>query len=223
MSAIRKTELSGLRLSRAFQLEAKATAEGAVEGLASPFGGEPDAYGDIIAPGAFRSSIERHRKRGTAPALLWAHDAARPVGTWQRLEERPDGLHVKGALNLKSSAGSEAFEHLRHGDVTGLSIGFTLPGGVSDYSGNNRVLREVELHEISLVTIPAADTARIYAVKGLELKSRAELRDLLRESGLSRAAADKLSKGGWPALGISNQPETLAKLADALRKAARKM
>lgn len=34
----------------------------------------------------------------------------------------------------------------------------------------------------------------------LVLNSRAELRDLLIQAGLARGAAEKLSRGGWPAL-----------------------
>lgn len=215
-----KLDMTALRLSPAFSMEAKATAEGVLEGLASPFGGDPDAYGDIIQPGAYSRSLDRHKREKSAPVMLWAHDQSRPVGRWEVLQERADGLHVRGRLNLGTSAGREAFEHLRSGDLNGLSIGFTVAdGGAKRGAGGVRELTDIELHEISLVAIPAARSARVSSVKALELKSRAELRDLLREAGLPKAAADKISRGGYPAL--SGDDIDIDAVADELKEIAR--
>lgn len=214
-----KFDATALRLSPAFPMECKATAQGVVEGLASPFGGEPDSYGDIIAPGAFSRSLSRHRAERTAPAMLWSHATDRPVGAWDTMEEREDGLHVRGRLALNTEAGREAFEHLRAGSTTGLSIGFSVADGGAERDGWSRVLSDLELHEISLVTLPAARRARVTSVK--EIKSRADLRDLLRESGLPRGAAEKLASGGWPALNGDSITETEIKaLATELRAVA---
>ncbi|MHC9235913.1 HK97 family phage prohead protease [Pseudooceanicola sp. 502str34] len=209
------------RLSPAFSLEMKASPQGVIEGLASPFGGTPDSYGDCIAPGAFTKSIASHRAAGTMPALLWAHDPSKPVGTWKRIEERPDGLHAEGQLNLKTQAGQEAFEHVKAGDSTGLSIGFVLPAGATTWREGARWILEADLLEVSLVTIPAAPKARIHSVKSLEIRSRTELRDLLREAGLARAAAEKLSLGGWPAL--AGNETNMAEIGALLRASASKL
>ena len=182
-------------------LETRATAEGRIEGLASPFGGTPDGYGDIIAPGAFKASLAAHAQRGTRPAMLWGHDPSRPVGRWDLIEERADGLHVAGSLNLKTSAGRDAFEHLRAGDLDGLSIGFrTAKGGASlDPATGIRTLSAVELEEVSLVAMPAARAARVRQVKSLA--GPEELRQILRDAGLSHRAADKIARAGFAALG----------------------
>lgn len=220
------TDANPICFSPSFRFEAKASAQGRLAGLASPFGGEPDAYGDVIAPGAFAASLATHKARKTAPAMLWAHDMARPVGAWDVLEERADGLHVEGQLTLSTTDGAEAFEHLRAGAVTGLSIGFMVASGGADYSKTGRILRAVNLAEISLVTIPAASAARVTSVKGapLMLQSAADLHDLLREAGLAKGAADKIVKGGWPALTAkSPETDTLHRLADLLKAAARNL
>lgn len=214
-----------IRLSPSFRFEGKATAQGRIEGLASPFGGEPDAYGDVIAPGAFSKSLAEHAARGTSPAMLWAHDQARPIGVWEKLTEKADGLHVEGMLALSTTDGAEAFEHLRAGAITGLSIGFTVKRDGAEYAPTGRILKAIDLAEISLVTIPAARAARVTAVKGapLMVASQAELEALLRDNGLSRGAAAQIAKGGWPALTKNTQSETLARLADVLGKAAKAM
>jgi HK97 family phage prohead protease len=182
-------------------LEAKASAEGVVEGLASTFGGDPDAYGDLVAPGAFSASLARHSSEGTAPSFLWAHDPGRIVGKWERLEERADGLHVAGRLNLRTEAGREAFEHLRAGDLDGLSIGFRIPRGGSSIDGKTglRTLTAIDLFEISAVAMPANRRARVRHVKSFGCA--AELRELLREAGLPHRAAEKIALAGFAALG----------------------
>lgn len=188
----------------------RANDAGQIEGLASPYGGEPDDFGDIVQPGAFAASIQRQKAQGRLPAMLWHHDMGRPVGRWTDFVETAEGLVARGQLNLSTAAGVEAHAHLKAGDVTGLSIGFH----AVQRKGN--LLVEANLVEVSLVTIPAADRARVREVRSLA--SRAELRDLLIDQGLPRGAADKLSRGGWPALtGPSLDPEDAAAIAHELR------
>lgn len=201
-----KLDMTELRLSPAFAFEAKATAEGIVEGLGAVFGGDPDSYGDVIEPGAFSATLSQHRAEGTSPAMLWSHDPSRPVGRWETLAETTEGLAVRGRLNLKTDAGRQAYEHLLAGDLSGLSIGYQVPDGGADTGRHARRLTRVNLLEVSLVAIPANRRSRIRQVK--HLSSRAELRDLLRENGLPRAAADRLASGGWPALAGNTPDET---------------
>lgn len=191
-----KYDISALSLSPAFALDVKADATGEIEGMASPFGGAPDSYGDIVEPGAYAASLASHAKAGTAPAMLWAHDQSRPVGRWLEMQERQDGLHVRGRLNLKTQAGQEAYEHVRGGDLDGLSIGYTIaPGGASVDRQGVRTLKAVTLHEVSLVTLPAASTARVRRVKSISGPD--ELRDLLRGHGLPVRFCEKVAAGGW--------------------------
>ncbi len=98
-------------------LETKFAADeaGVIAGYASIFGGEPDAYGDVVSPGAFAASLADHRKRGTTPVMLWAHDQSRPIGAWTDIREDAIGLSVKGRLTLESAAGREAHALLKAG------------------------------------------------------------------------------------------------------------
>lgn len=181
--------------------------QGVLEGYASTFGGPPDSYGDVIAPGAFAKSLAAHKAAGTTPVMLWSHDLSRPVGRWLDLAEDARGLKVQGVLNLDTEAGREAFGHAKAGDLNGLSIGFRLPaGGRERRQDGSSILKEIDLAEISLVTIPANGAARITSVKSVQ--TRADLERALRlQCGLSRAAAAKVAAGGWPALAKDESPE----------------
>lgn len=202
--------ISQLRLTPAFELKAAARGEGIIEGLASPFGGPPDAYGDVIAQGAFSESLKSYRDIGAAPAFLWGHDQRAPIGSLTDLEERADGLHIRAALNLGTSQGREAMAHVEGGSATGLSIGYQVPKGGAEDRDGQRLLKKIDLHEISLVAVPAARSARIREVKNLS--SQGELERLLKEAGLARRAAEKLAAGGWPALNQTSETEDIAHL-----------
>lgn len=180
-----------------------AAGEGLVEGYAASFGGV-DWGGDTIAPGAFTDTLKQHHAAGTAPAMLWMHRQAEPIGKWVAMGEDARGLRVRGQLNPGTEAGRKAHAHIKAGDVTGLSIGYDVAPGGSKATATGRTLTKLHLHETSVVTVPMDPRARITGVKSLG--SRADLEDLLRETGLARAAAKKIAAGGWPALSGEAEP-----------------
>jgi Escherichia/Staphylococcus phage prohead protease len=137
--------------------------KGEFAGYASVFG-EPDSYGDTIKPGAFKKTLAARGKAGQ-PAMLWGHDPSQPIGVWTELVEDTRGLKVTGKLVTKTTRGAEAFELLKAGAVTGLSIGFRTRAAERGPNGG-RVVTDIELFEISLVTMPAASKARVTSVRG---------------------------------------------------------
>lgn len=190
MSTKRTTEL---RLAPVYAVKRAPDADaGAFAGYASTFLGQPDSYGDVIAPHAFSASLAEHRAAGTLPSLLWAHRQDTPVGRLTEIREDDVGLWVEGALNQRTTAGKDAYEALRAGDVSGLSIGFQAK------AREGAMLTEVHVLEVSIVCLPANARARVSAIKSLE--SRRELEDLLHDVGLPKAAAKKITSGGWSAL-----------------------
>ncbi len=132
--------------------------EGRFEGYASVFG-KLDDGGDIVMPGAFRKSLGlrgRHRIK-----MLFQHDPKEPVGTWDAIREDDYGLWVEGRL-VQDVPRADALRRLiAKGAVDGLSIGFrTIKSTRASREGHRR-LWEVDLWEISIVTFPMMDLARI--------------------------------------------------------------
>lgn len=134
----------------------------AFTGWASIFG-EPDSYGDTIKPGAFRKAL-LDRKHTGGPAMFWNHDPDQPIGVWTELAEEARGLKVTGRLVTETIKGAEAYALLKAGAVNGLSIGFRARSAERGPNGG-RVLTDIDLVEISLVSLPAANKARITSVK----------------------------------------------------------
>jgi len=130
---------------------------GHFEGYASVFN-VVDRGNDLISPGAFKRSLSDRGTQGVK--FLWQHDPREPLGTLDEIYEDTRGLFVRGRLILDVGRAREAYQLLGAGALDGLSIGFhTLkskhrPDGV-------RLLTEVDLWEISLVTFPMNEQARI--------------------------------------------------------------
>ncbi|TPE50727.1 HK97 family phage prohead protease [Amaricoccus solimangrovi] len=135
--------------------------EGAeIAGYASLFGAT-DQGGDVVAAGAYGASLGRLAAAGGRVKMLWQHDPARPIGVWDEVREDGRGLFVRGRLLTEVQAAREALALLRAGAIDGLSIGYrTL---TAEKSAGGRVLHEVELWEVSLVTFPMLPEARVRA------------------------------------------------------------
>lgn len=161
------------------------------EGYGSVFG-ELDSYADVVAPGAFKRSLREWKTKQRGPALLWQHDTSQPIGVYEEMREDETGLYVKGRLS-DTQMGREAHTLLKDGALSGLSIGFqTLKSKMDDERGV-RTLTEVALWEVSLVTFPANDAARVTVVKSFAMPEEREFEEWLRrDAELTRAEAKRV-------------------------------
>jgi HK97 family phage prohead protease len=142
------------------------------EGYAAVFNtpSEPLPFIERIAPGAFRRSLDSRNDI----KLLWNHDSGTVLGSTRagtmKLYEDQRGLKVKATFP-NTTAGRDAAELLRRGDVDSMSFGFSVPSGGDEWSsdGAERTLKSVRLHEVSIVAFPAySSTAGTTSVRGLD-------------------------------------------------------
>lgn len=202
-------------------LEVKADAQGRITGYGAVFG-NADRQGDIVMAGAFTKSLQRIKATGDMPVMLWSHAQEQPIGRWTSITEDGKGLRVDGVLNLKTERGRDAYEHVKAGDAGGLSIGYQTPKGGREYAGQGIFhLKEVDLFEISVVSVPANPMARIEGVKSID--SKADAVDMLRGAGLSKKAANLFAAGGWTALAGGYDETKLKRLAESIDAATSKM
>lgn len=187
-------------------LDVKFVAEsGVFEGYASVFG-ITDSANDIIAKGAFEKSLARFQSEGRLPPLLWQHDMKEPIGAWREMYEDARGLYVKGELFTADIARArEALRLMRENVVTGLSIGYRVRQSHRDEKSGSRILTDVDLQEVSMVTFPANDGARVSRVKSIfaagQIPSEREFEAFLRDAGLSRKQAKGMIALGYKSLG----------------------
>lgn len=152
------------------------------DGLFSGYGsvfGVVDSYQEVVAPGAFKESLDSR-----VPSLLWQHRSGEPIGVYTAVKEDNVGLHVEGKLALKTTRGAEAYELLKMGAISGLSIGFVTREDSYDRVTSIRTLKKVDLWEVSLVTFPANEAARVANVKSIEsINTLSDAETFLRDAG----------------------------------------
>ncbi len=148
--------------------------EGIISGYASVFN-MVDQHSDLIQKGAFNGLNKQKVK------LLWQHKTEEPIGVIEEIYEDEYGLYFRARLLLELPQAKEAYELLKAKAISGVSIGFKVQN--YDYQGDVRVIKNIDLWEISLVTFPANQKANIIEVKqqfrGKNMKSTEDQQNAL--------------------------------------------
>lgn len=190
-----------------FALQVKDLSEdGTFEGYGSVFG-NIDSYGEKVMPGAFVESLAKHRREGSSVLMLWNHDSREPIGVWEDLAEDSKGLWGKGRFLLDIQRAREVHSLAKAKAIGGLSIGYREVETEPD--GQIRLLKKLDLYEISPVTFPANRRARIESVKSERMDEFArrlrdgdpmpikEFEDILREAGVPKSMATAIASHGY--------------------------
>lgn len=154
--------------------------DGTFEGYASVFGVE-DHHGETVVKGAFQKCLAAGRKI----RMFWQHDRDQPIGIYKDAREDDHGLYVKGKLTRGVQKADEAYLLMQDEAVDSMSIGaYVIKDRITDHKRMKRDFLELDLREISVVTIPALDAARITSVKSLsDVGDIPELEAYLRDVG----------------------------------------
>jgi HK97 family phage prohead protease len=176
---------------------------GEFSGYGSVFG-TTDSYGDVVVKGAFNESLVDWASKGRMPSLLWQHDTKEPIGVYTKMNEDDEGLYVEGRLLIDDDPlAKRAHAHLKAGSLSGMSIGYSLPEGGWHYDSEKDVfvLTKIDLWEVSLVTFPANDEARVAEVKSVlshgQTPSIRQVEHCLRDVGFSARQAKALIADGY--------------------------
>ena len=161
-----------------------------IEGLASTFG-TIDRVGDIIAKGAFSETLTKRM-----PKFLFQHDMDEVLGVIDQASEVEEGLFIKARMPKELPIAQKVLPLLQMGALSDFSIGFNVLDSDTTPDGN-RTIKEIDLWEISIVTIPANPDAKITGVKKLDIdekivdaemaesiNTRKEFEQLLKNTGM---------------------------------------
>jgi HK97 family phage prohead protease len=132
-----------------------------ISGYASLFG-DVDQGGDVVEAGAYAKSLQSLAAAGRRVKMLWQHEPGQPIGVWDEVREDGKGLWVKGRILSSVEKGREAAALISAGAIDGLSIGYRTVKATKNTRGQ-RLLSELELWEVSLVTFPMLPSARVGA------------------------------------------------------------
>lgn len=199
-------------LTKSIPLELKSLTEaGQFSGYGSIFG-NVDKGGDIVAKGAFANSLAEWKKTGRSVPVLWQHQSDQPIGSWDGLKEDATGLFGEASLWLDDAPYARlAYKGMSTKTITGLSIGYRVKEYNVDTETGIYTLKEVDLVEISVVTNPMNDVARIADVKSMveagRLPTLPEFEKFLREAGgFSKSEAAAIAGNGLTKLLSRGEP-----------------
>ena len=164
-----------------FELKESAEQKGVFSGYASVFN-NIDSDKDVIVRGAFVKSLSKRK-----PKLLFQHKTDEPIGLIVDAYEDDTGLYVKCQINLEVEKGAETYSNLKMGVLDKMSIGFKTNDYEMDKTKGVRVLKELDLYEVSIVTFPANDMAEVDSVK--DSSSPKDVEKALRDVGYSNKNA----------------------------------
>lgn len=220
-----KHKFAGLQV-RSFDYEIKAVSD---DGLFSGYGsvfGNVDSYNEVVAKGAFTESIAEIKAKGRTLPTLWQHRSGEPIGNWDinTMKEDAHGLFGEGQLWLGDAPYAKiAYRGMQSRAITGLSIGYYVRDESFDEKTRIRTLKKLDLVEISIVTNPANDDARIDAVKAMiaggRLPSLKEFEQILREAGFSKSQSAVIANRGLSHLlrSESEEPANVSALVDQIK------
>lgn len=183
------------RQTRSLRTELKTRAEGdggelVIEGYFSVFGREtelwPGAF-EEIAPGAFANTLSNDIR------ALINHETRLVLGRNKAgtLELREDsyGLWGQIKINPNDTDAMNLYERVKRGDVDQCSFGFNIVREDTEWREDGSVkwtIREVDLHEVSVVTFPAYEDTGVQARKQQVEEHRARLLEARRQKIIER-------------------------------------
>ena len=167
------------------EVQYKDAGTGSIEGYASTWIRQPDSYGDVVAKGAFTKTLEERWNGGKGIPFLWAHQMDNLksfIGTAEA-DEDDHGLHFVAVFDDTEEA-QKVRQLYKDGRLRKFSFAFDIKdqGSVTLEDGTKaNELRELDLFEISAVTVPANDDAGVVDVKSGRRNSKAD-EDKIRQA-----------------------------------------
>ena len=189
---------------RSFDLQVKSVNDGGTFTGYGSVWNVVDSYREKVAPFAFTDSLAALAAKGRKLPILWQHNRDDPIGVWDLLKEDEYGLYGEGTLWLDEAQNARrAYRGMKDTAITGLSIGYYVKDDSFDETTRIRTLKALDLREVSIVTDPALDDARIDTIKAKlaagETLTEREFGRILRERGFSRSDADAIADVGFKA------------------------
>lgn len=162
-------EEKGRKMAFFKSFEMKANENGGIAGYFSTYDKTPDSYGDIIEPGAFTKTFEKRAESGHPFPLCFNHDFSSVIGAVDKIEDTEKGPYIEAHF-LDTQLAQDVRKMLQSGAIYQFSFAYDVldrrnPTEEEEKSGIANVLKELEVFEISVVTVPANQNAVATEVK----------------------------------------------------------
>ena len=176
--------------------EMKAADNGIVEGYFSTYDKTPDSYGDIIEPGAFTETIKAREESGHPFPLCFNHDFSAVIGAVDSVEDTEKGPFIRAHF-LDTTQAQDVRKMLQSGAIYQFSFAYDIKGRRNpteeeEKAGVTNVLTDLEVFEISVVTVPANQNAVATEVKSIEPETKQGRRNRKADEEIIRTCIKSL-------------------------------
>ena len=188
-----------------------------IEGYAST--NDIDRSGDVVSATVWEKGLENYLKN---PIILAYHDYKRPIGRMVEHKTDSKGLWIKARI---SSAAEDVFKLVKDGVMTAFSIGFMVKDAEYNQAAEVFLIKEIELHEISVVPVPCNQNTLFSLSKAFESAEDYNSYKLLFAPKDAQAKELETPQGGTnkPTKEWNMTPEEIqAQIAKAATEAAEK-
>lgn len=133
------------------------------EGYASTYN-NVDLGDDVVMEGAFDNTMKT--KKPNNIKILYQHDMRMPLGIATEFRDDKNGFFIRAKMPKEHSQAKDVMALMKCGAIDSMSIGY-IPVKFDYDDRGTRLLKEIDLHEVSLVTMPMNPKAMITAMKAV--------------------------------------------------------
>lgn len=132
---------------------------------------DKDRAGDVITAAAWSKGIENYRKN---PVLLYQHDHGKPIGRVEKVSVDKKGIFVEAYVSDAAENLHGVQTLIKDGALKSFSVGFMIKDGKYDRGSDTTLITDVELHEISVVSVPCNQESLFSVRKSFESNTEYE-------------------------------------------------
>ena len=179
-------------------IELKADEVGGISGFFSTYDKTPDSYGDIITPGAFTNTLKKREESGHPFPLCFNHDFSAVIGAVDSVKDTEKGPFIEAHF-LDTQLAQDVRKMLQSGAIYQFSFAYDVLKARAPYedeakAGVMNVLEELEVFEISVVTVPANQNAVVTEVKAVEPETKSGRRNSKADEDVINDTIGQLDK-----------------------------
>ena len=159
---------------------------------------DKDRAGDIVTAQAWAKGVDYYRKN---PVLLYQHDHSKPIGRVEKISVDRKGIFVEAYVSDAAEKLHGVQTLIEDGALKSFSVGFKVKDGRYDRASDTTMITDVELHEISVVSVPCNQESLFSVRKSFESNDDY---DQFKKS-LKEASADEIKSMSGIYVGITNE------------------
>lgn len=126
---------------------------------------DKDRVGDVVTAQAWAKGVDNYRKN---PVLLYQHKHDQPIGKVDKVTVDKKGIYVEGNVSDAAEKLHGVQTLIKDGALKSFSVGFRVKDGKYDPHSDSMTITDVELLEISVVSVPANQNSLFSIRKSFE-------------------------------------------------------